>query len=271
MHLPQFRERVDSGLIREAALAAEEAGLDDIWVSDHVLIPAGSERPPTAFHDALTVLTYAAAHTRRVGLGTSVLVAPYRDPVVLARTVASLDALSSGRVLLGLASGWLREEFAAVGVRFGERGARTDEAIGVLRALFRGDPSFQGRFTNFADMSLQPGPARPGGPPIWIGGNSNAGIERAARLGDAWHTTISDPARLEPKIERLRAAAANARREPADVRVSVRVRARAPAVADLATGLVALGVEHLLVDLEGTDPARFAEDAPRLRAAADAA
>ena len=73
MHLPQFRERVDSGLIREAALAAEEAGLDDIWVSDHVLIPVGSERPPTAFHDALTVLTYAAAHTRRVGLGTSVL------------------------------------------------------------------------------------------------------------------------------------------------------------------------------------------------------
>jgi probable F420-dependent oxidoreductase len=271
MHLPQFREPVDSGLVREAALAAEESGLDDIWVSDHVLIPVGSERPPTEFHDALTVLTYAAAHTRRIGLGTSVLVAPYRDPVVLARTVASLDALSSGRVLLGLASGWLREEFAAVGAQFGERRERTDEAIEVLRALFRGDPSFEGRFTNYTDMSLQPGPARPGGPPIWIGGNSSAGIERAARLGDAWHTTISDPGRLERKIESLRAAAANARRDPTAVRVSVRVRARAAAVADLMAELVALGVEHLLVDLEGTDPARFAKDAPRLRAAADAA
>lgn len=270
MHLPQFREHVDAGLIREAALAAEEAGLEDIWVSDHVLIPAASERPPTAFHDALTVLTYAAAHTHRIGLGSSVLIAPYRDPVVLARAVASLDALSSGRVVLGLASGWLRQEFEAVGSPFGERGARTDEAIGVLRALFRGGTSFQGRFTSFLGMSLQPGPAQPGGPPIWIGGNSHAGIERAARLGDAWHTTISDPARLAPKVKRLRSMVAAAGREPTDVTVSVRVRARAPDVAVLLSRLAPLGVDHLLVDLAGTDPARFAEGAARLRAAADA-
>lgn len=270
MHLPQFREHVDAGLIREAALAAEGAGLDDIWVSDHVLIPSGSERPPVAFHDALTVLTYAAAHTHRVGLGTSVLVAPYRDPVVLARAVASLDALSAGRIVLGLASGWMKQEFAAIGAPFGERGARTDEAIGVLRALFGGSTSFRGRFTDFTDMSLQPGPARPGGPPIWIGGNSRAGIERATRLGDAWHTTVSDPARLAPKIEWLRSMVAATGREPADVTVSVRVRARAAKVADLLPRLDVLGVDHLLVDLRGTDPARFAEDAPHLRAAADA-
>ncbi len=115
LHLPQFREAVDAGLVREVATMAEEAGIDDLWVSDHVILPVGSTRPPESFHDALTVLAFAAATTRRIGLGTSVMVAPYRHPVVLARAVATLDALAGGRVVLGVASGWLASEFAALG------------------------------------------------------------------------------------------------------------------------------------------------------------
>ena len=96
VHLPQFREPVVGEVLAEAARIAEDAGADDLWVSDHVILPLGSERPPASFHDPLTVLTWAAAATRRAGLGTSVLVAPYRHPVLLAKSLASLDALSGG-------------------------------------------------------------------------------------------------------------------------------------------------------------------------------
>jgi probable F420-dependent oxidoreductase len=265
LHVPQFREHVDAPLIREAARAAEDAGLDDVWVSDHVIVPAGSERPPESFHDALTVLTFAAAATERIGLGTSVMVAPYRHPVVLARAVASLDALSGGRVILGIASGWMRSEFAALGVPFSRRGALTDETVAACRALWRGDGSFTGATVAIDDGRITPGPARPGGPPVWIGGNSRAGMRRAARIGDAWHTTISDPEDLARRLETLAEESARAGRdEPPPV--SVRVRADADGAARLAPRLAALGVVHLLVDLPGTDPGRFRDQAPRLAA-----
>ena len=263
LHLPQFREPVDAGLIREVALIAEDAGLDDVWVSDHVIVPAGSDRPPESFHDALTVLTYAAAATARVGLGTSVIVAPYRPAVVLARAVASLDALSGGRVILGIASGWMASEFDAVGVPFRERGARTDETIAVCRALWRGDGSFEGPRVTIADGRITPGPARPGGPPVWIGGNSRSGMRRAARTGDAWHTTVSDPEDLARRLESLAEEVRRAgRADP--LPVSVRVRADAGGAEALAPRLADLGVGHLLVDLPGTDPGRFATQAPLL-------
>jgi len=266
MHLPQFREDVDAGLLGGAARAAEEAGLDDVWVSDHVLLPAGSVRPPARFHDALTILTYAAAVTERVGLGTSVLVAPHRHPVVLAKAIASLDALSGGRAIAGIASGWHRQEIAAVGGDWRTRGAYTDETIAVCRALWSGEERYAGRFTVFEGMRLEPGPARIGGPPVWVGGNSDAGIARAARLGDAWHTTISDPGRLAGRIRDLRAAEAEAGRRPGEVAVSVRARIPVGEAAALVAALEPLGVVHLLVDLPGTDPGRFASGARALEA-----
>ncbi len=247
VHLPQFRDPVPGEVLAAAARDAEEAGADDLWVSDHLLLPVGSERPPASFHDPLTVLTWAAAHTRTAGLGTSVLVAPYRHPVVLAKALASLDALSGGRVIAGLASGWMESEFAAVGVPFRERGRRTDGAIATCRSLWRGDVVDGNR--------LLPAPARPGGPPVWVGGDGDAGVRRAARLGDAWHTTISDPARLTERIAALDAALAAEGRDRAGFTVSSRVRAGADRVAALAPALRGLGVDHLLVDPPaGTDP-----------------
>ena len=269
VHLPQFREPVTGAQVTEAARAAEAAGLDDVWVSDHVILPTGSTRPPARFHEPLAVLAWAAAVTSRVGLGTSVLVAPYRSPALLAASLASLDALSGGRVIAGLASGWMEAEFDALGVPFRGRGARTDETIAVCRALWRGDDRFAGRFTRFDGMGIQPGPARAGGPPVWVGGNSDAGIARAARLGDAWHTTVSDPERLRERLAVLDAALAREERDRAGFTVSVRVRAAPAAAAALAPALHGLGVDHLLVDLPRFEE-RFGEQAAELAASVPA-
>ncbi len=270
VHLPQYGVEVTGDDVARAARDAERAGADDVWVSDHVVLPAGSTRPPESFHDALTVLTWAAAATRRVGLGTSVLVMPYRDPVVLARAVATLDALSGGRVVLGVASGWMREEFRALGIPFGERGRRTDRGIAVCRALWAGEDASGAGGPGLRGMRVAPGPARRGGPPVWIGGDSDAGIRRAARLGDAWHTT-THPGRLGPRVAALRRAVVAAGRDPAGVPVSVRIRADVDRARELIAQLRRAGVAHVLVDLPHRDPARVGDDTRVLRRIVDGA
>ncbi len=265
VHLPQYRDPVAGEVLAAAARAAEDAGADDVWVSDHVIVPPGSRHPPTSFHDALTVLTWAAASTTRVGLGTSVLVVPYRHPVVLAKSLASLDALSGGRVIAGLASGWMESEFHAVGVPFAERGRRTDASIAVMRALWAGAHEYTWLGERVTDVELAPGPARPGGPPIWIGGNSDAGLRRAARVGDAWHTTIHDPAPLAERIGALERALAAAGRARDDVEVSVRAFTDSAGMAALAPHLRELGVDHVLVALPDFSPETFGPEVAALR------
>jgi probable F420-dependent oxidoreductase len=271
IQLPQFRDPTSGAAVAEAARAAEAAGADDLWVSDHLLLPARSTSPPERFHDPLVVLTWAAAVTERAGLGTSVLVAPYRHPVVLAKALASLDSLSGGRVICGIGSGWLEPEFAALGARFDQRGARTDEAIRCCRALWSGAESFEGRWTRFEGMRLSPLPARAGGPPVWVGGNTAAGIRRAVALGDGWHTTIGNPERLAEPLAALDAALAAAGRDRSRFVVSVRRRAHAGAVAELAPRLRALGVDHLLVDPLGVPVEDLHDEVSALRRAVDQA
>lgn len=265
VHLPQFRAPVPGAVLADAARAAERAGADDLWVSDHLLLPVDSERPPASFHDPLTVLTWAAAVTTRAGLGTSVLVAPYRHPVVLAKALASLDALSGGRVIAGLASGWLESEFVALGVPFHDRGRRTDETIAAVRALWRGEPSFRWHGAEVAGHRLLPGPARPEGPPVWVGGDSDAGIRRAVRVGAAWHTTTSHPDRLAERLQVLDAALAAAGRARSGFTVSVRVRASVERMRDLAPRLAGLGVDHVLVDPPAFSADRFEDEVAALR------
>lgn len=266
VHLPQFRDVVAGDELAAAARDAEAAGADDLWVSDHLIVPAGSESPPAVFHDPLTVLTWAAAATSGAGLGTSVLVAPYRHPVVLAKGLASLDALSGGRVVCGIASGWLRAEFAALGVPFRERGRRTDAAITLMRHLWAGGDSYEWEGRRVEGVALLPAPARPGGPPVWIGGNSDAGVRRAVRLGDAWHTTIADAGRLAERIGVLERALARAGRDRAAFTVSVRVRADAERLARVAPRLRGLGVDHLLVDPPPPYPPRIGDWVAAVRA-----
>ncbi|MGE0027097.1 MAG: TIGR03619 family F420-dependent LLM class oxidoreductase [Thermoleophilia bacterium] len=266
IHLPQFREAVPGEVLAAAARDAEEAGADDLWVSDHLILPAGSERPPEVFHDPLTVLTWAAAATRSAGLGTSVLVAPYRHPVALARSLASLDALSGGRVICGIASGWMEFEFHALGVPFEERGVRTDQTIAVCRRLWSGAGDYTWMGRRVEGVTLQPGPARPGGPPVWVGGNTDAGISRAVRAGDGWHTTVAHEEGLAERVEALERALAAAGRDREGFTVSARIRADVARVARVAPRMRALGVDHLVVDLPAFSPERFRDDVAGLRA-----
>ena len=198
------------------------------------------------------------------------IVAPYRHPVVLAKAVASLDALSGGRVVLGVASGWHEAEFAALGVPFAERGRRTDDTIRACRALWSGAPSFRWDGVDHAGFALLPPPARAGGPPLWIGGNSDAGLRRAARQGDGWHTTIADEDGLAERIGVLDGALAREGRSRSGFVLSVRVRADAERMARVAPRLRALGVDHVLVDPPVFDAERFGDEVAAVRRIVDA-
>jgi probable F420-dependent oxidoreductase len=230
--LPQFgapaRGPEVAARLREVATRADRLGYGVLWTADHVVLPREIATPypyggrfpvpvTDPILDPIATLNYVAAVTSRVKLGTSVLVLPYRHPVVLAKEVATLDVVSGRRVLLGVASGWLREEFELLGVPFAERGARTDEAIALLRALWAdGLASFRGRFWSVDGAASFPKPTQRPGPPIWIGGSSDPALRRVARVGDGW---IAAPrptlAELARDIERLRRFAEEAGRDPA--------------------------------------------------------
>ena len=170
---------------------AEELGFDSLWVTDHI-----SFQNPIL--EAVVALSAAAAWTERVRLGTGVLLLPLRHPSLVAKQIASVDDLSGGRVILGIGVGGEgAKDFEAVGVPRNERGRRTDEAIDVLRTLWTKRPaSHDGPQFRFADVSIDPPPRQPGGPPIWIGGRSPAALRRAAQRGDGWLAYFSSPARF---------------------------------------------------------------------------
>jgi probable F420-dependent oxidoreductase len=225
-------------LVRLARLA-EDLGVDSIWVSDHLVAPVGVasvypyDRRPDArpgdmgvierFFEPLATLAYLAGQTHRVRLGVSAYVLPYRNPVLSAKVVATLDALSGGRLVLAIGTGWLREEFEALDVPFAGRGRRTDEYLAVMRALWSGEETrFDGRCYRLRPVRTGPPPAQRPHPPLWIAGNSAAAITRAARAGDGWHAIDLSPAELAPRVARLRARIAAAGRAPETVVVSLR-------------------------------------------------
>jgi len=175
-------------------------------------------------YDPLTVLTYVAAHTKRVRLGTSVLVAAYRSPVVVAKMVATLDLLSEGRLILGVGSGWSADEFTSVNQDIAYRDDQTDEFLKVIKLLWTADePCFEGRFYRVPKSIFLPKPLQKAGPPIWIGGNSERAIRRAAEFGNAWHPTNRiGPLRLAEQMGHLRALAQKAGRGPDDIAATLR-------------------------------------------------
>ena len=201
--------------IRTLALGAERLGFDHLWVSDHVVIPNQVSSPypysPTGaspfqtdqpYCEALSTLSYLAGCTHRIKLGTHVLILPYRDPVVTAKMVATLDYMSGGRVILGTGVGWMEEEFKALGLdTFHRRGAVSNEQIRIFKELWtQDDPQFSGHYYQFSDISFSPKPVQKPHPPIWIGGHSRSAIVRAAKLGDGWMPIGQrPPAELEPE------------------------------------------------------------------------
>ena len=203
IHLPQFGRAATPEAIAQAARAAEELGFTDVWVSDHVVKPASQNYPSPYLFDPLLTLTWAAAATQRIGLGTSVLVAPQYHPLWLANATASLDALSGGRLRLAVGVGWSEAEFEALGQDFSTRGRRTDEILEVLRACWSTDPtSHRGEFFSFDDIRVLPKPAH--AIEVWIGGGSEAAYRRAARHGSGFQLIGLDPATAGGPVARLR-------------------------------------------------------------------
>ena len=206
------------------ARAAEELGFDSVWFPDHVVIPLGhssqypyGEQMPYEDDpnpDPLIMLSYVAAATSTIRLGTSILILPQRNPVVLAKQVATLDVLSGGRVDLGIGIGWLREEFEALGVPWRQRGRRTDEYIEAMRALWTQDEaSYEGETVRFERLRCDPRPLQPGGVPIIIGGHTLPAARRAGRLGDGFLPNAQGRAWRELLTE-MRDAAEAAGRDP---------------------------------------------------------
>ena len=206
IHLPHIGRKAGPQAIRRAAVQAEELGFADAWASEHIIVPRDAPYPPSAiFYDPVLTLTWAAACTNRIGLGTSVLVLPMRHPLPLAKELATLQNLSEGRLILGAGVGWLEAEFAALGAPFAERGRRMDEGIALMRAVWSQDPvSFAARHIPAVveDMRMLPQPEKP--IPIWIGGSSEPALKRALRL-DGWHGSRVSPEEAAPIARRLRA------------------------------------------------------------------
>jgi probable F420-dependent oxidoreductase len=201
--LPQYGPATAEGLTTSAR-QAEELGFDDVWVADHIAVPVGAPYPPSFLLESMATLSFAAAVTTRIGLGTSVLVLPLRQPVVIAKQLATLDVLSGGRLTLGVGAGWLVEEFDACNVPYHRRGDLLDEAIGVLRACWASAPaSFSGPTVSFTDMKVQPLPGRH--IPLWVGGVSERARRRAVEHGDGWTGAFQTVDNIATVVKRLRA------------------------------------------------------------------
>jgi probable F420-dependent oxidoreductase len=189
--IPHYGKPIDIPKILDTVRRAEELEFDSIWVTDHILVPQTLE---IIYRDhmlePLALLSHVAAITRRVKIGTSVIILPYRNPIVVAKMLATIDQLSAGRLIFGAAVGWMEPEFAALGAPFDERGAFSDECLRLMKALWTQEKvSFEGHYFKFSAMQASPRPLQRPHPPIWVGGNSARARRRVAEYGDGWHAT----------------------------------------------------------------------------------
>jgi probable F420-dependent oxidoreductase len=246
IHLPHAGEQATPALIRRHAIHAEALGFDDVWVSEHIIVPRKEFPRSPLFYDPVVTLSYVAAVTERVRLGTTVLVLPMRHPLPLAKELATLHNLSSGRLILGAGVGWLESEFAALGVPFKERGRRMDEGIAMMRAVWTQDPvTFEAKYipAKITDMTMLPQPISR--IPLWIGGSSDAALKRTARIADGWHGSRETPEEAAPIVKRLRAE-----RPDGGFTVSMRIQWNGKdqgELRDRMAAYAAVGVQHVLV------------------------
>jgi probable F420-dependent oxidoreductase len=250
--------------IIQTACKAEELGFDAVLVNDHIIVD-GTPRVLSSWgntYDPLMVLSYVAARTTRIRLGTSVLIMPYRNPVATAKMIATLDQMSGGRVIAGVGAGWNEAEFAALGVPFHERGARTTEYLHLWQACWAPDPvAFQGQFFSFAKMYIRPKPLQQPHPPIWIGGSSRAALRRAAAFAQVWQPTAMSVGELRAGQAYLREACVRiGRQDVPATRMSFRVN-----FPDITGGLAGNHSTATQRPVGQGTPAQVAEDMRRLR------
>lgn len=188
------------------SLEAEALGYDSVWLTDHILMPKNSGTPYERILETLTCMAYLAPITDRVKLGISSLIIAMRNSVVAAKQLATIDNLSSGRVMLAIAAGWNEKEFSTVGTSFHNRGKRVDESMNLIRALWRGEDKFQeGKHINvdFRDVVFEPKPVQER-LTMWVGGASEAAMKRAITLGDAWHPNVTPLDQFEKTVAKFR-------------------------------------------------------------------
>lgn len=279
------------------AQRAEALGFDSITLSDHIVIPKAMPRnypyhPSGEFswqaarnyYEPLATLAFLAGKTERIQLGTSVLIISYRNPVATAKTLATIDMLSGGRLFLGVGTGWWEDEYKALGIgsHFAERGARTDEYLRIYKTLWSEDePAFEGKFHRFGNIEFSPKPSRREGPPIWVGGHTRRALRRTVEFGDVWHPigmrppANLDPAELGKMVEVLRGMAEKAGRDPGRIGIAFRapmlitdsesrpLMGSVQQIVDDIHSYVARGVTHFTGDIPRDTPEEFIEQMER--------
>jgi len=253
VNVPNFGPGTEPGVLRCWAQTVEGLGFDLLMISDHVAVtPDVAEQYPAPFYEPFTTLAWLAGITGRVRLGTTVLIVPYRHPLLIARMAANLNDLSGGRLVLGVGAGWAAQEFGALGVPFRQRGKLTDDYLRAVRAAWADDADYRG-----------------GQIPIWVGGNSDAGVRRAVNLGEAWHPLRFTMPWLREAVDRMTALAGEQRRPVPGLvpRIALRL-AEAPVtgpgrlagegtidqVLDDLAQLRQLGADTVVLDPFGGDP-----------------
>jgi probable F420-dependent oxidoreductase len=241
-----------------SAKKAEALGFDAIFVNDHIIVDESPRSAPwTNCYDPLVALSYVAANTQTIRLGVSVLIVPYRNPIATAKSLATIDRMSGGRLIAGVGVGWNEAEFAALGIPFKERGARTNEYLRIWQACWGMDKvSFAGKFFEFSDMYVSPKPVQQPHPPFWSGGASDGALRRAARFAAVWQPTPLPVADLVERQAALHQACEQIGRvEPPETRMSFRVDFDQTAPADVVAGLAryreAAGLQAFQINFHG--------------------
>ena len=283
--LPNYARWLSPGQLKQVVRHAEELGYDSLWVNNHIIVPV--EQAPlygNGFKDPYAVLAFCAAITDTLLLGTSVSVVPYRNPILTAKMVASIDVLTDGRVILGVGSGHEAGESEALSIPYDERGPMTDEYLKAMKAVWTQEESeFHGRYFNFSRMMPLLKPVQQPHPPIHVGGNSRRAMRRAVELGQAWHPIGLGPKELQESMSQLReVASALGRQEPLEVSLrwplhlvntppegeglsgpgeTRRRQMTPPTAAEILSRYHDLGVSHITIDL----PAHRIGDTPNIQ------
>ena len=295
-YLPNHGPNAQPGPLAQIAQAGDRLGYYCMVAGDHILVPnriaspypytVGGEFPTGEsgeYFEQLTLLTYLAGVTQRIRLAPSVMIVPYRPPLLAAKILATLDVLSQGRLILGVGVGWMAEEFAALDTPpFAERGAVTDEYLRAYKELWTSpEPEFDGKYVQFSGIQFLPKPVQQPHPPIWVGGQSRAALRRAATLGDGWHPVGAIPAAtLEPEelagdLATLHRFAEQAGRDPSTLAVSMKAPLYDPgtmqsgprrrfsgptdAILEDVHTYSEIGVSHIIFDIRGRDLTRALE------------
>ena len=258
------------GVLARVAEHAEASGLESLWVSEHLVAPDPKEPPSNLdpsfpMFDPVVALAYVAACTTTLRLGTGVIVLPLRNPLILAKELASLDVLSEGRVLVGVGVGYVEQEFRALGAPFGDRGQRTDDYLEAMRAIWTQErPAFGGRTFAFDGVQAHPRPTQRPHPPIVIGGWSAPALRRAARTGNGWYGWGLEPDETAAILAELRDAVRSASRDPALGDLEITITPPGPVDLRAAQRYAGLGVDRLNLMVPGdADPRevlRFIDD-----------